>query len=183
MTIQDLGSLGELIAALATLVTLVYLATQIRQNTAQQRREELLSVQHGQNEVVRQLQDPRVMGAYVRTAADRHPTIEDRGTAFAYIIQYLNHFQVVHELYERGALDEDQYRLWAGFAVALVAPPGIRRWWDAENGRLAFHVPVREMIEDRLRDTQDPPVPITEMWSQFDGDAWAEQARSGAVQT
>jgi hypothetical protein len=30
VTIQDLGSLGELIAAIATVVTLVYLATQIR---------------------------------------------------------------------------------------------------------------------------------------------------------
>jgi hypothetical protein len=180
MTIQDLGSLGELVAALATLVTLVYLATQIRQNTAQQQREEMLSIQHGQNEVVRQLQDPSVMGSYVRTATNRNPSIEDRGTAFAFLIQYLNHFQVVHALYERGALDEEQYSLWLGFAVALVAPPGTQRWWDEENGRLGFHAGVRGAIDARLRDAQDPPVPITEMWSQFDGDAWAK-ARGAAI--
>ena len=33
MTIQDLGSIGELIAAIATVATLGYLAVQIRQNT------------------------------------------------------------------------------------------------------------------------------------------------------
>jgi hypothetical protein len=33
VTIQDLGSIGELIAAIATIVTLVYLAVQIRSNT------------------------------------------------------------------------------------------------------------------------------------------------------
>ena len=33
MSIQDLGSLGELVAAVATLVTLLYLAMQIRHNT------------------------------------------------------------------------------------------------------------------------------------------------------
>lgn len=33
MTIQELGSLGELVAAIATVVTLAYLALQIRQNT------------------------------------------------------------------------------------------------------------------------------------------------------
>lgn len=33
MTIQDLGSLGELIAAIGVIVSLVYLAVQIRQNT------------------------------------------------------------------------------------------------------------------------------------------------------
>jgi hypothetical protein len=33
VTLQDLGSLGELIAAVATVATLIYLAVQIRQNT------------------------------------------------------------------------------------------------------------------------------------------------------
>ena len=33
MTIQDLGSMGELIAAVATVATLVYLAIQLKQNT------------------------------------------------------------------------------------------------------------------------------------------------------
>ena len=33
MTIQDLGNIGEVVAAVATVVTLVYLAIQIRANT------------------------------------------------------------------------------------------------------------------------------------------------------
>jgi len=33
LTVQDLGSIGELIAAIATVATLAYLAIQIRQNT------------------------------------------------------------------------------------------------------------------------------------------------------
>ena len=33
MSIQDIGAIGELLAAIATLITLIYLATQIRQNT------------------------------------------------------------------------------------------------------------------------------------------------------
>jgi len=37
VTIQDLGSIGELVAAIATVATLVYLALQIRQNTTQLR--------------------------------------------------------------------------------------------------------------------------------------------------
>ena len=35
MTLQDLGSIGELLAAVATLLTLVYLATQVRQAKTQ----------------------------------------------------------------------------------------------------------------------------------------------------
>ncbi len=37
MTIQDLGSIGEFVAAAATVATLVYLAVQIRQNTLSMR--------------------------------------------------------------------------------------------------------------------------------------------------
>jgi hypothetical protein len=90
----------------------------------------------------------------------------------------LNHFWVVHELHRNGGLDEDQYQLWVGFAVAIVAPKGVRRWWDDENGRLGFRAEVRDLIDSRLRDPENPPVPITEMWTQFSGEAW-EHARSG----
>ncbi len=35
MTLEDLGNLGEIIGAIAVVVSLIYLAIQIRQNTAQ----------------------------------------------------------------------------------------------------------------------------------------------------
>jgi len=38
VTIVELGSLGEFLGSILTLVTLAYLAIQIRQNTAQQKR-------------------------------------------------------------------------------------------------------------------------------------------------
>ena len=47
MTIVELGALGEFLGSILTLATLAYLAVQIRQNTAQQKREELVSIQHG----------------------------------------------------------------------------------------------------------------------------------------
>ena len=50
MTIQDLGSLGELIAAVATIATLVYLAMQIRQNTKQVRASTFQGVSRGWQE-------------------------------------------------------------------------------------------------------------------------------------
>ena len=55
-------------------------------------------------------------------------------------------------------MNEEQYQLWAGYAVALVAPAGIRRWWDEEDGRLAFHSEVRDMIDERPRHGYDGSV-------------------------
>ncbi len=181
MTISELGALGEFIGSILTLVTLAYLAVQVRQNTAQQKREELISIQHGQNEVIAQLRDPQVFGGYVRAAAGRDPSVEDWGAAFTWVVQYLNHFQVVHELHQSGAIDEEQYQLWARYAVSIVAPKGIRRWWDEENGRLAFHSDVREMIDARLNDPDDPPIPLTETWSFFGPDPWEAARRPEAI--
>ncbi len=178
MTISDLGSLGEFLGSILTLATLVYLAIQVRQNTAQQKREELISIQHGQNSVVAQLQDPRILGAFVRGAGGESPSIEDLSTAQNWVIQYLNHFQIVHDLHRDGALDEEQYQLWAGFAVAMVAPVGIRHWWEDEEGRLGFHSEIREMIDRRLNDKANPPRPITEMWTMFSPEAWGPGPRS-----
>ena len=81
MTIAELGALGEFLGeflgSILTIGTLAYLAVGIRQNTAQQRREELILVQHGQNSVIAQLRDPHVFGAYVRAAGGRNPSTED----------------------------------------------------------------------------------------------------------
>ncbi len=172
MTLSDLGALGEFLGSLLTLVTLAYLAIQVRQNTAQQKREELISIQHGQNAVVAALQDPGLAAAYVRVANERDPSKAEMLRAQNWIIQYLNHFQIVQDLYGSGALDDERYQLWAGFAVAVVAPPGIRHWWEEENGKFAFHADVRAMIDARLADTEDPPVPINALWSAWSADGW-----------
>lgn len=177
MTITELGALGEFVGSILTIATLIYVATQVRQNTAQQKREELVSVQHGQNSVVAQLQDPKVTRAYaLASEGEGAGSIEDRAMAIVWIIQYLNHFQIVHELYEGGSMEEEQYQLWAGFAVSIVASKGMRAWWEGEDGRLGFHSGVRDLIDRRLRDESNPPLPFNEMWTIFNGAAWGPEA-------
>ena len=68
MTVMELGALGEFVGSIAVIATLIYLALQIRQNTSQQKREETVSIQHGQNTVVALMQDPAVVRAYVKAA-------------------------------------------------------------------------------------------------------------------
>jgi hypothetical protein len=35
----------------------------------------------------------------------------------------------------------------------------------------------REMIDERLDDHDDPPIPLTELWSYIEPDAWASVSR------
>ncbi len=173
MTVIELGALGEFIGSIVMIATLIYLAIQVRQNTAQQKRDASVSIQHGQNSVVALLQDPAMARAYARTAEyGLAAPIEDRSRAINFVLQYLNHFQIVHDLHRDGTLDRVRYELWEGFAVGIVAPKGIREWWDGESGKLGFMPEVRDLIDRRLEDKADPPLPINEMWSVFAVKSW-----------
>ena len=171
MNISDLGAIGEFIGSVLTLVTLAYLAIQVRQNTAQQKHEELITIQHGYNSVLAQLGDQAMMGAFIRGASE-NSSAQDRAISVNWVIQYLNQFQVVHELHQNGSIEEEQYRLWAEWAVAIVACPGLRRWWADEGGCLAFQSGVRQLIDARLNDAVDPPLPLHARWTHFDPEAW-----------
>jgi hypothetical protein len=127
MNWDAIGAVGELLGALVVVVTLGYLAIQIRQNTAQQRREETVSIQRGQNEVMAQLQDPMMVRSYAITAAKgRAANPEDRSRAIVWLVQYINHFQIVYDLYQLGSLDEDRYKFWrALLLLGLLAKASV----------------------------------------------------------
>ncbi|MHC4138091.1 MAG: hypothetical protein ACYS0K_24390 [Planctomycetota bacterium] len=177
MTIVELGALGEFFGSIVVVVTLVYLAIQVRQNTAHQKREETVSIQRGQNAVVSQMSDPDLVRAWVRTAdGDIPASVEDRSRAIIWVIQYLNQFQIVYDLYHDGTLDAERYELWESIAISIVACRGIRTWWEAESGKLGFMPKVRARIDQKLPDTTDPPIPWNKVWSIFTTEAWEQGA-------
>jgi hypothetical protein len=181
MTITELGAIGEFVGAIVVVVTLIFLTRQIRQSTVQQKREETISVQRGQNEIISQFMDPMVGCAYVRTAdGDLAVSIEDRMVAITWVLQYLNHFQIVYDLFHDGTLSRERYEIWERFAVGIVAPKGISAWWEEEDGKLAFSQDIRELIDRKLCDRANPPTPMNEHWTHFTTQAWNDNSgRSG----
>jgi len=173
MTIMELGAIGEFLGSVVVIVSVIYLAAQVRQNTAQQKREETISIHRGQNEVVAQMMDPAVIRAFALVAdGDAPASIEDRARTIMWVILYLNHFQIVYDLHHQGTLDGERYAVWELYAVAIVACKGIRAWWDGESGKLAFTPNMRALIDRRLDDPKIASTPLNEMWSIFGAEAW-----------
>ena len=173
MNWDAIGAVGELLGALVVVVTLGYLAIQIRQNTAQQKREETVSIQRGQNEILSQLSDPIMMRSYAMTADEgRAANPEDRSRAIIWLVQYLNHFQIVYDLYQLGSLEEDRYKFWESIAVAFVASKGLREWWDEDNGKLAFEPKIRSLIDSKLNDPNNAPMEANETWDFLNAKSW-----------
>jgi len=130
MTIQDLGSIGEFVAAIATVVTLAYLAVQIRQNTKEARlttmRELVASVQDGFS--------PLYNPGYARVfrLGRHHPEEldEDELSAFKMLLdrQFYSFQNLVYQ-YESGSVDEEIFQSTLSMFQRLVSTPGGAAWW------------------------------------------------------
>jgi len=67
MSIQDLGAIGELLAAFATLITLIYLALQIRQNSKNLQESTSASMNQGWSSInTRISSDPQFASIFIR---------------------------------------------------------------------------------------------------------------------
>jgi hypothetical protein len=132
-----------------------------------------LSIQHGQNRVIGLMRDLDLLRAFINTGEHGSAApIEDRAIAINWALQYLNHVQAVYDLHEDGALDDERYQLWEGFAASMVATRGIREWWDDEAGKVSFIPAVRNAIDRRLQDSNNPAVPLNEISSIMNANSW-----------
>ena len=145
MTIQDLGSLGELIAAIATVATLIYLALQIRQNTSALRHAEERAIREDANSWRANLiQHPEVAELYRKGLLDPSALDSTERLRFRMLLdalfatwQYI--FRAEHEF---GESNEPHIK-------GTLAQPGGARYWADEKAR--FDAAFVQYIESLVR--------------------------------
>jgi len=101
--------------------------------------------------------------------------------AIMWVVQYLNQFQIVYDLYHDGTLDAERYQLWESIVISIVACKGIHTWWEGDSGKFGFMPKVRARIDERLADSSDPPIPWNKVWSIFTTEAWGQDASAPAL--
>jgi len=157
MTIQDLGSLGELIAAVVTVATLGYLATQVRQNNnlasgATQR--ELMNGFNINLDRIRSAPD-----LWTRGLGDFGNLSDAEKTEFQTMINpFINHLELVLRMKERGLETQDNVDIFGDICLAYIQEPGGMACWEACKP-LFFRL-SREYIEGRLADEATLPARI-----------------------
>ncbi len=150
MTLQDLGSIGEFVAAIATLLTLIYLAAQIRQNTRAVRSTAFqqvvdsfseISLAIGLNREVSEIFDRADKGL---SSLD---SVEQR-RHWSILLSFFRRAESVFFQSEQGTL---QFESWEGireFLRSVLQSQGARQFWD-ENS-FAFNSRFRTFIESEL---------------------------------
>jgi hypothetical protein len=165
VTLQDLGSLGEFVAAIATLATLIYLAVQIRQNTRTVRTATYQSVADASIRVPELiLANPHLERIYRLGRRDLSQLSDEERPQFRLLVdQFMNVYETMFLQYERGTLDEDFWRARMSGLRGLLSQPGVRSHMEhrrvgpnpagASGGRVSS---FNELIASLLDETTRP---------------------------
>jgi hypothetical protein len=164
VTIQDLGSIGELIAAIATVATLAYLAIQIRRNTTSVRATSRLEIASGWRAHNRSMLDPAVNRAY-QQGLRAYPDIpyNERSVFVNLFTDHAVFLQGAFALYEEGQVDQqtyEDYLTW--FACQAVTPGGAVLWKEMSQFLVKG---AAAAINERLRRGDLPDILQLEFWS------------------
>lgn len=143
MTLEEMGNLGDFIGGIAVVITLVYLALQIRQNTAALKASSWQEVVAGTREASRLRGAPETARAFaVGLTSFPDMEFEDRNRFAAVVTDEALNFQSVFALYQSKQLAESVYGVYLDWFASIIATPGGAAWWEL-IGRPIF---VPEMV-------------------------------------
>lgn len=149
MSIQDWGSMGELVAGIATLITLIYLAMQIRQNTQSQRAAAFQESNSSLNELNQLLaRDVSAARIYrIGTSLEESLTVDEQMQFDMMILSLFRVYENMHFQYTHGSETE----LWSfiGRDISIVmTQSGMKNWWV--NNPYSFAPEFTKFVESKI---------------------------------
>lgn len=163
MTIQDLGSISEIVAAIATVITLIYLAIQIRLNTKatmdEATRSLVLANSEAANDLVRDGELADIMQRGFHGHGSLTPTEQMRHNL--YLFAYYNQVDYAYERFREGYLDERSWNKIAKEIPLYVGAPGGKTWWASDKVRFSpeFVAYVENALSEHGPPSALPSVP------------------------
>ena len=144
---QLLGNYGEFVGAIAIVITLIYLAVQLRQNTASVRAGAYQEWVASNVDINMSMSNPTQSEIINKGNYDSsNLTLE---TYVAYAMTHLAIMQMAQStdyLYRSGSLDRELWEAEMNRVAGILAAPGVRQWWDA-GGRTQVTPRFANLIE------------------------------------
>ncbi len=138
MTLQDLGNIGEFVAAVGVIVSLVYLATQIRQNTRAVRssaQQEILGDMSAFISLV--TGDSDTASFYELGLADSRDLSRAERLRFSLLLtRFFYGFSRVYDLHRDGNLEPESWEAQKEILRWVIKQPGVKRWWPNARSQI-----------------------------------------------
>jgi len=153
VNIQDLGSIGEVVAAIATVATLVYLGLGIRQNTESVR----LSTELELTSLVidfhaRVTGQPDLLRIWDAAADPSSLEPEDIRRFRWLVAEWFLIYDGQYDFYKKGHISEEAWKTKIGSCIGLLENPIIAEWWEKRQAPLSGE--FRKYIES-IRGSND----------------------------
>lgn len=157
MTIQDFGSIGEIVAAIATVASLVYVAIQIRHNTVAVKSAAAQSVHEAFASWYHLLAADASLSQLVTDGLRDYSSLSetDRARFVATFMAFLSYCQDAYIKWREGALSPELWRGWEFVMMNLVNAPGGKVFWE-ERG-YCFGEEFQHHVETDIMKRQPHP--------------------------
>jgi hypothetical protein len=126
-----IGAIGEVLGAAAVVLSLVYVAAQVRQNTAALTRaasaEAIASVRQWNQSLI---DDPVMVRIFSQGVVDMNSLDEDGRARFVVLMMNcLKTYEHLHYQYSKGAMEPEVWQGWARVGQIYFTQPGVQQYW------------------------------------------------------
>ena len=149
MSIQELGSIGEFVAAVVVVVTLIFLTLQMKQNTRAVKNSSALSgLKFWTDYSLPIAHDPVLVDIYVRGMQSFVALRPDEKVRFDLVaLTFSKCAETIFRLNRDDSLDPAEWQSWERSIVDVFGRPGIREWWPERKQRYSDE--FQEWIESK----------------------------------
>jgi hypothetical protein len=158
MSLEDLGNIGEFVAAVAVVVSLIYLAVQIRQNTRSLQAASLQSILSAPREwfFLPHAQNAEISDLFARGLNGLDNLDESEQRRFVHLmLEQCFQMQNVMQLRDRSLLSDGDYDAWLMYTASLFRTPGGSAMWPFLERVIT--PTIRQCLDDYLKQNPDQP--------------------------
>ena len=153
MTLEQLGSLAEILGAVGVIASLVFVGLQIRQNTKATRaqiHEQITSTYL--SFLNSALLNPEAYAAGISVTEDEFSRLTpgERTYFFGTALGFFKQFELMYVQNQTGIMDKEIWDSWSVYILMYFHQPGIQLWWKSR--KRAFTEDFQEFLE-----SSEPP--------------------------
>jgi hypothetical protein len=156
MSLEDLGNIGEFVAAIAVVLSLIYLAVQIRQNTSSVRASTFHESVRHTADITRGITEQKELARIFRTGLGGLEQLEDDDDRLRFVMLLTSLFRQYEDFlfqYRAGTLSSESWDAWRYSLRIYLSNPGFPPFWELR--RLSFTESFRQFVEME-RETTEP---------------------------
>jgi hypothetical protein len=163
MSLEDLGNVGEFVAAVGVIISLIYLAVQIRQNTSSVRASTFHESANRAADFTKAIGEQKELARILRTGLGGLEQLEDDDDRLRFVMLLHTLFRQYEDIffqYRAGNLSSESWDAWRYSIRSNLSNPGVTPFWNLR--RPFFTESFRKFVETE-RETTEPLPTVAEI--------------------